>query len=81
MRLDAIHVGDLVLCDVRGDRFHAEVTEVAAGELHIDARRVNGGRATQRTVTARQVVGHYRARSARRRAARHDHHEQLEAAA
>ena len=36
MRLQGIRAGDLVLCDVKGRRFHAEVTTTPSGaELEI----------------------------------------------
>lgn len=62
MKLHGIKPGDLVLCDVRGSRFHARV----------GCRPVDGGLTVQpierhittRTVTARQVLAHWR-RSAR----------------
>ncbi|HEX3979102.1 MAG TPA: hypothetical protein VHW96_22720, partial [Solirubrobacteraceae bacterium] len=58
MRLQGIRAGDLVLCDVKGRRFHAEVTTTATGaELEI-LPLLRG--VTYRRVSARSVVEHWR---------------------
>lgn len=58
MRLNGVKVGDLVLCDVKGRRFHAEVTAVPGeGDLHV---RPLTPAVTYRHVTARQVLEHWR---------------------
>ncbi len=58
MRLQGIRAGDLVLCDVKGRRFHAEVTTSPTGaELEILPllRAI-----TYRRVSARSVKEHWR---------------------
>ena len=58
MRLNGVRVGDIVQCDVKGRRFHAEVTAVPGeGELHV--RPVTPA-VTYRHVSARQAVEHWR---------------------
>lgn len=51
-----IKPGDLVKCDVKGRVFYAEVT--AKGDT-VEVMPVSPG-ITYRSVTARQIVGHYR---------------------
>jgi hypothetical protein len=64
MRLQGIRAGDLVLCDVKGRRFHAEVTTSPTGaELEI-LPLLRG--ITYRRVSSRSVKEHWR--KARRRA-------------
>lgn len=63
MRLTGVKVGDIVLCDVRGDRFYASVRDRAEG----GSRPLEIGALTSRPipalkVSARQVVGHWRRR-------------------
>ncbi|HEX3689501.1 MAG TPA: hypothetical protein VHV28_07385 [Solirubrobacteraceae bacterium] len=65
MRLQGIRAGDLVLCDVKGRRFHAEVTTTPSGaelEVHPLLRGI-----TYRRVSSRSVIEHWR--KARRPAA------------
>ncbi len=58
MRLQGIRAGDLVLCDVKGRRFHAEVTTSPSGaELEI-LPLLRG--ITYRRVSARSVKEHWR---------------------
>jgi hypothetical protein len=58
MRLQGIRAGDLVLCDVKGRRFHAEVTTTPSGaELEI---RPLLRAITYRRVTSRSVLEHWR---------------------
>jgi hypothetical protein len=58
MRLQGIRAGDLVLCDVKGRRFHAEVTATPTGaELEI---RPLQRAITYRRVTSRSVLEHWR---------------------
>jgi hypothetical protein len=58
MRLQGVRAGDLVLCDVKGRRFHAEVTTSPAGaELEI-LPLLRG--ITYRRVSARSVKEHWR---------------------
>jgi hypothetical protein len=58
MRLQGIRAGDLVLCDVKGRRFHAEVTTSPTGaELEI-LPLMRGF--TYRRVSARSVKEHWR---------------------
>jgi hypothetical protein len=58
MRLQGIRAGDLVLCDVKGRRFHAEVTATPTGpELEVKPLlRV----VTYRRVSSRSVLEHWR---------------------
>ena len=64
MRLQGIRAGDLVLCDVKGRRFHAEVTATPEGaDLEI---RPLVPAITYRHVSSRSVMEHWR--KARRRA-------------
>lgn len=58
MRLHGIRAGDLVLCDVKGRRFHAEVTATPIGpELEVKPLlRV----VTYRRVSSRSVLEHWR---------------------
>jgi hypothetical protein len=57
MRLAGVRAGDLVLCDVRGARFHAEVTACTENGLEI---RPLLRATTYRHVRPRQVVAHWR---------------------
>lgn len=65
MNVTGVRAGDIVECDVRGRRFFALVGEkvepTGAGPalttLHI--RPITAG-ITHRSVTSRQVIGHYR---------------------
>jgi hypothetical protein len=58
MRLQGIRAGDLVLCDVKGRRFHAEVTATpTAAELEV---RPLLPAVTYRRVTSRSVLEHWR---------------------
>lgn len=57
MNLGGVHVGDLVLIDKRGSRFHAEVTDRGRGELSV---RPLESWATHHSATAREVVAHWR---------------------
>ncbi|HSZ13451.1 MAG TPA: hypothetical protein VK790_05395 [Solirubrobacteraceae bacterium] len=56
MRLEGIHTGDIVEVDIRGRRFHAQVTGSAPGGLAITPidRRV-----TYYSCRSREVVGHW----------------------
>ncbi len=66
MRLQGIRAGDLVLCDVKGRRFHAEVTTTpTAAELEV---RPLAPAVTYRRVSARSVLAHWR-KAGRRSAA------------
>lgn len=58
MRLQGIRAGDIVLCDVKGRRFHAEVTTTPTGsELEVQPllRAI-----TYRRVSSRSVREHWR---------------------
>jgi hypothetical protein len=57
MTLSVIHAADLVLVDVRGQVFHAEVLERGPGRLRL---RPLDRRVTHTTATSRQVVAHWR---------------------
>ena len=58
MRLQGIRAGDLVLCDVKGRRFHAEVTTTPTG-ADLEIRPLLPA-ITYRRVTARSVREHWR---------------------
>lgn len=58
MNITPIKPGDLVRCDVRGDRFVAEVTEKLDGNLTLAP--VGRTFLPAYNVRARQVVAHYR---------------------
>lgn len=56
MRTKLIRPGDLVECDVRGQRFFARVEEVdKVVRIAPLSRQI-----TYRSVSARQIIGHYR---------------------
>lgn len=57
MRTTSINPGDIVHSEIRGQGFYAKVTDKTDDGLAVEPldRRV-----TFRTVTARQIVGHYR---------------------
>ncbi len=57
MNISTVKPGDLVRVDVNGWTFIAEVTEKRPRELAIEPI---GSKATYRSATARQVVGHWR---------------------
>lgn len=64
MKLSGLKEGDIVLCDVRGMRFHAFVQDGATRPLAVmplDHKRIS-----HRSVTARQVIGHWRKSGASR---------------
>jgi hypothetical protein len=58
MRLQGIRAGDLVLCDVKGRRFHAEVTTTPTG-AEIEVRPLLPA-VTYRRVSSRSVMEHWR---------------------
>jgi hypothetical protein len=58
MRLQGIRAGDLVLCDVKGRRFHAEVTTTPTG-AEIEVRPLLPA-VTYRRVSSRSVKEHWR---------------------
>lgn len=58
MRLQGIRAGDLVLCDVKGRRFHAEVTTSPTG-AELEIRPLLRG-ITYRRVSSRSVKEHWR---------------------
>lgn len=57
MRLTSLRVGDLVQCDIKGRRFHAEVLERAGSDIEI--RPLQNG-VSYRHVRPRQVIAHWR---------------------
>lgn len=57
MRTTGIKTGDVVECNVRGQRFFAKAQGPGNGSLPIHPLDT---RVTYRTVKAREVVGHYR---------------------
>lgn len=59
MNLTSVRTGDIVRCDVRGDRFYATVEDARQrGVLAIDS--LTGRPIPTYHVTARQVVAHWR---------------------
>lgn len=59
MRTTGIKEGDLVECDVRGQRFFARVNSDTNGDRLIKVEPFNVA-VGYRSATARQIVGHYR---------------------
>jgi hypothetical protein len=59
--LTGIRSGDIVECDVRGERFFAFASSNGKGEIEVESLHCH----RFRIVTARQVVGHWRKRKAR----------------
>lgn len=57
MTLAGIHEGDVVFCDVKGRRFYAVVQGRGKGELRVSPITPH---ISYRTVTARQVIEHFR---------------------
>lgn len=57
MNLTSVHVDDIVQCDVKGRVFFALVREKQRGGLRVFP--ITAG-ITHRTVTAKQVVAHFR---------------------
>ena len=72
MRLQGIRAGDLVLCDVKGRRFHAEVTASPTG-AELEVRPLLRG-ITYRRVSARAVKEHWR-KAGRRASGTQPHNE------
>lgn len=64
MTIASVKPGDLVLADVRGERFYAAVEQKAGRELEV--RTLIQHR--PRILTARQVVAHWRRAGSRRAA-------------
>lgn len=58
MNLASVKSGDVVRCDVRGDRFWGLVTDKRPGEVAVES--ATGRPIPAMTITARQVVGHWR---------------------
>lgn len=65
MNLAGIRGGDIVCCDVRGDRFYA-VVKGRAAESRLPVSSLTGRPIPALRVTARQVVGHWRRSKASR---------------
>jgi hypothetical protein len=57
MQLSAIQVGDVVLVDKRGARFHAHVTAKQRGELRLRPIERN---ISYTAASAREIVAHWR---------------------
>lgn len=57
MVLTGVKAGDIVLCDVRGFRFYAEVTETKKGSVSVEPIHKGAG---YYSATSRQVVAHWR---------------------
>ena len=65
MSLAGVRAGDILCCDVRGDRFYALVKgEAAAGKVEISS--LTGRPIPALRVTARQIIGHWRRSKASR---------------
>jgi hypothetical protein len=64
MRLGGVRAGDLVLCDVMGRRFHAEVTD--CNDTGLAVRPLERA-ITYRHVRSRQVIAHWRKAGQRNR--------------
>ena len=65
MSLAGIREGDIVCCDVRGDRFYA-IAGGKAAEGRLPVSSLTGRPIPALRVTARQVVGHWRRSKASR---------------
>jgi hypothetical protein len=65
MSLAGIRAGDVLCCDVRGDRFYA-VAKAAATEGRVPIASLTGRPIPALRVSARQVVGHWRKSKASR---------------
>lgn len=61
MTLGSIRSGDVVRCDVRGDRFFGLVTGPASGGV-ITVDSLTGRPIPAHALKARQVIGHWRQR-------------------
>lgn len=57
MRTQGIKAGDIVHCDVRGQRFYATVSERTDEGLQLD--KLNSQFLPAYVVKPRQVIGHY----------------------
>lgn len=65
MQLGTIREGDIVACDVRGDRFYGLATAGASGGV-VTIASLTGRPIPATAVKARQVVGHWRKSKASR---------------
>jgi hypothetical protein len=62
MTIGSVREGDMVRCDVRGDRFWAIVLGDVGDDKKIPIGPLNGRPIPSFRVGARQVVGHWRKR-------------------
>lgn len=60
MRLASVKPGDLVLVDLRGDRFHAMVSGPGERKGELEVKPLNVKNGYIRFVTARHVIDHWR---------------------
>jgi hypothetical protein len=60
MNIGSVRAGDIVRCDVRGDRFYAVVPEKWEGGPLLPVESLSGRPIPTFHVKARQVVGHWR---------------------
>lgn len=57
MRLEGIHVGDIVLCSIKGRRVYGEVRDIADGLVSFAPISAAAG---WRHAGAHEVIGHWR---------------------
>ncbi len=65
MSLAGVRAGDVLCCDVRGDRFYA-LAKAAAAEGKVPIASLTGRPIPALRVSARQVIGHWRKSKASR---------------
>ncbi len=65
MNLGGVREGDVLCCDVRGDRFYA-LAKAAAAEGKVPIASLTGRPIPALRVGARQVIGHWRKSKASR---------------
>lgn len=68
MTLAGIREGDIVRCDIRGDRFLAFVGNLDSDRM-LEVHPLANGRGPLRLVSARQVIDHWRKSRRKARAA------------
>lgn len=63
MNMTSVKARDIVLCDVRGDRFYGHVTQSASAEGGLYVESLTGRPIPAYFVKSRQVVAHWRQRN------------------
>lgn len=62
MTIGSVRAGDLIRCDIRGDRFFAIVVTGPGADKKVTIESANGRPIPSLVVGARQIVGHWRKR-------------------